>query len=267
MASLVDALRQYADDFTGSLNPELKGYFDWRNANAEQTKKTFRDMASGEVTPEIIDQSFDLVTPIGGITKVAKGLGRAERAAEQGFDDAVWYRGLREAHDPAKEPSVIWASKSPDYASGYAYGGEANNVMPLKIKSYNPFNFGFSDAGTFVRGEDISERLRRGLDHAYDNNYIGFDDLEDIYNKLDAFDAKHGDTFQPAWKFYQEIPDVKDILENMGYDAIKHTEGNADAIGVFSPSQRRSINAEFDPNKMNESDILASVLRGEQNYA
>jgi hypothetical protein len=82
---------------------------------------------------------------------------------------------------------------------------------------------------------------------------------------VDAFNKGH---YMPY-----ENQAVINYLRDKGYDSIKLRESSADfdkphsTFGVFSPKNIRSINAEFDPNKMNESDILASVLRGEQNYA
>jgi len=81
---------------------------------------------------------------------------------------------------------------------------------------------------------------------------------------VDAFNKGH---YMPY-----ENQAVINYLRDKGYDSIKLRESSADfdkphsTFGVFSPKNIRSINAEFDPSKINSSDILAAALRQQQNY-
>jgi hypothetical protein len=270
MASLIDALRQYADDFTGSLNPELKGYFDWRNANAEQTKKTFRDMASGEVTPEAIEQSMDLVTPMAGVTKILRGAGRAERAAEQGYDlGDQWYHFSHSPNIAAFDPSL---STNQSKASFFTkdkefldeYGGDdlklGSTVYPAVVrKDANLWDYETADYDDLV---DYLKQSRYLNTHKGNFSFLGGDNTRyQMYPKELVERLQDGD-----WEII-ESKAVQDYLKDRGFEGFYNNESGSKNMGIFDPSKIRSPNAEFDPNKMDSSDILASVLRGEQNYA
>ena len=59
----------------------------------------------------------------------------------------------------------------------------------------------------------------------------------------------------------QQIHSMQNNLEEQGYDGIRQfdADGNVVQINVFDPKNIRSINADFNPMRMNEADLQAGI--------
>lgn len=213
-------------------------------------------------------------TEAGPISKILNmsTAARKARAVEQGFDPETSFRGMPEPYDEEKLSHLTWTTKDPEYASAYAYGGadktdtgRGGNVMPLNIKSERPFDFGFRSQFTDVKYGDMLDRLERGITQAYKDGKIGREEGLDLRDELiDLQDADTGE-FKPVFEWWNDKPEMVDILKRAGYDSLTAKEGIGDNIGttaLFSPQQVRSVNAAFDPDKRESAGLLSGVGAG-----
>lgn len=195
---------------------------------------------------------------------------RFERAREQGFSDGVSYRGLSEPYNEDKISHLTWTTDNPEYASAYAYGGpdksninKGSNVMPIKTKVNNPFDFGFRSQFTDVKYGDMLDKLRSGVNTAFGKKQIGKEDgldlLDEIEDLRDA--AEDVNKMMPVYNWWNNKPEMVSILKKANYDGLVAREGiddNIKTIAAFNPNQIRSTNAAFDPAKKSSPNLLAS---------
>ena len=246
--------KQYdiADAGHGGMAHKQRGIFAGVNAKGADLK---RQAAAEELSKRGIPMDYD---------------SRMARAKEQGFSDNTRYRGLAEPYDDSKNPHLIWTTDNPEYASAYAYGGadksnfgKGSNVLPVKVKSENPFDFGFRSQFTEVKFENVLDRVERGIIDSYKDGKLGRDEALDLRDEvLDLADADDG-TFMPVFEWWNNKPEMIDILRRSGYDSISAKEGvndDIETIALFNPNQMRSTNAAFNPADIGKNGLLKSIL-------
>jgi hypothetical protein len=197
---------------------------------------------------------------------------RMDRVKDQGFQESTRYRGLSEPYDEAKTSHLTWTTDNPEYASAYSYGGpdkqninQGSNVMPVKIKSDKPFDFGYRSQFTEVKYDDMLDRLRRGANDALGRGDItrdkGLDILDKIEDMRDA--ATDVNDMKPVYSWWNNKPEMVDVLKDLGHDSLIAKEGiddNISTVAIFGGDQIRSVNAAFDPAKKESSNLLASTI-------
>lgn len=195
---------------------------------------------------------------------------RMARAEEMGFNQTM-YRGLSEPFDEAKTSHLTWTTDNPEYASAYAYGGadksnidQGSNVMKLQVKSQSPFDFGYRSQFTEVKYDDMLDRLKRGASEALNRGDItrdkGLDILDKIEDMRDA--APDVNDMKPVFSWWNDKPEMVDVLKDLGHDSLIAKEGiddNISTLAIFGGDQMRSVNAAFDPAKRSSSNLLAGT--------
>jgi hypothetical protein len=201
-------------------------------------------MGFGAGTPKTPQQAVRFETPGSPEWEaaVAKGLdmsqaGRMGRAKEMGFDtETVLYHGTgadfdqfaksTKASNPVTGPGVYLTNLA-DEAAGYAKGKGAK-VMPL-----------------VVRGRLFE------MDHA-----TGSPELRAIESRA----YREGGGRDAAWQ------KIQDELKAQGYTGIRYrnrpsdfASQDGDVTVIFDPSNIRSVNAAFDPEKSGSSTLLAAA--------
>jgi len=183
---------------------------------------------------------------------------RMARAKEQGFDRSV-YRGLTQPSKDEKNIGIIWTTPDPGYAGKYAGTEESANIMPLMVKSKKPFDFGFRTAEIEVKKSDMLDRIKDRILYDYNEGELSEDFAKKIFQDIKNIQKNSTKEYKPVWQFWQEDPDIKNILKMAGYDGIISREMGSNAIGVFSPDQVRGKFAAFNPDAKTSPSLLASA--------
>lgn len=174
---------------------------------------------------------------------------RAQRALDMGFEDQAHYRGMKQDYDPAQaEFKPQWFSSDPSVASSYAdLSGHSPQVMPTYLR---PGNMVEIDAGG-ARWDEIPfsampEELRGRIPSAYTKT-------GDDRGTTDSFVRWLSGPDQPDTIRFRNVQD--------------HALGGgdpSDVTVVMNPSNIRSVNAMFDPARINETDLFAANSRNSQ---
>jgi hypothetical protein len=234
---------------------------------AEGEAPPVKGMGFGASTPKTPEQAVRFETPGSPEWEaaVAKGLdmsqaGRMGRAEEMGFDtETVLYHGTGsdvQAFDTGKAGSNldqgwlgrgVYMSTSPDIAGRYASRGMNvlgnASVMPLHIRG-KLFEYGTKNKG--LRGEffgeeslpaDIRQAVLERAGYRYDPAVEP--DPVDERNLAAA---------------------MAEVLQERGFAGVKasFSDGSAEVV-IFDPSNIRSVNAAFDPEKSGSSTLLAAA--------
>jgi hypothetical protein len=237
-------------------------------------------MGFGAGTPKTPEQAVRFETPGSPEYEaaVAKGLdmsqaGRMARAKGWQRDMGTpteligvpVYRGvelrkgeLREGSD--KYGSMTWFSTAPNVASGYA-GSE----RPLVIKA-------------FVRGNMYNannpDHVSELYQHLSKNNHPAAPELEKFLNEISELrrlrSLDQAGLIKPAdrvnlYRLEGVASGSNNLAERfesdlkaLGFDGIISQEGHVD-VAIFDPSNIRSVNAAFDPEKSGSSTLLAAA--------
>ena len=181
---------------------------------------------------------------------VAKGLdmsqaGRMGRAKEMGFDtETVLYR----AAGTGRESGMNWMSSSPDNAGGYAPDGGAVEPLVLRGKKILTVDadgkaFGVLGASTKVK--------------ALDDGAVNLGQL--MPKRFNAAVEALSTDDVAAWASRNGYDGV--VFKNVK-DQGRYGRGEAkiaDTYAIFDPSNIRSVNAAFDPEKSGSSTLLAAA--------
>lgn len=233
----------------------------------------FPDDTAIDVIENSIKGNWENVEKLSGLPMDTAS--RMDRARHLGFDpDDVSYRGLSQPYDESKVDHLIWTTDNPEYASAYAYGGadksninQGGNVLPLNVKAENPFDFGFRSQFTEVKYSDMLDRLESGVTQAFKDKRIGREEGLDILDEIIDLRESAPDIneFKPVFNWWNDKPEMVEILKKAKFDGLSAKEGINDDINtlaVFSPDQTKSIHAAFDPTKQKKGDLLGGLTAG-----
>lgn len=183
---------------------------------------------------------------------------RAQRALDMGFEDQAVYRGMREEYD-ADQASFKpqWFSNDPSVANSYVgvfpgdkletmrfnvgnMGGDPQ-VMPAYIR---PGNMVEIDAGgrpwSDIRVSELPDNVKSAFPEYMHSSAVYTDD---VVKRLQGPN-------QPDTVRFRNIRDHAD-LDNPGATT-------SDVTVVLNPANIRSVNAMFDPARINETDPFAA---------
>jgi hypothetical protein len=235
-------------------------------------KPPIKGMGFGASTPKTPEQAVRFETPGSPEYEaaVAKGLdmsqaGRMGRAKEMGFDtETVLYHGTDadiKQFSPGRGygggSKGIWFSDNPKVAGEYS--GDSGNIVPV-----------FTKRGKTVDLEDPRQAipaLRKIWDDGLKDDWADEFNYRAEMNGTDPFDefaerVLSGDIWATGDNKMSFQNDVLDWLAN-DYDSV----AVADSVGgirnksivIFDPSNIRSVNAAFDPEKSGSSTLLAAA--------
>jgi hypothetical protein len=231
-----------------------------------------KSMGFGASTPKTPQQAVRFETPGSPEWEAAKakGLdmsqaGRMGRAKEMGFDtETVLYHGTDadiKQFSPGRGygggSKGIWFSDNPKVAGEYS--GDSGNIVPV-----------FTKRGKTVDLEDPRQAipaLRKIWDDGLKDDWADEFNYRAEMNGTDPFDefaerVLSGDIWATGDNKMSFQNDVLDWLAN-DYDSV----AVADSVGgirnksivIFDPSNIRSVNAAFDPEKSGSSTLLAAA--------
>lgn len=210
--------------------------------------------------PALAQQGAELAGNFNFVGSVGKGgdaldlstPARMARAAEQGFEEADYYKGMH-PYDPSTGPVTNWR-------------GEVISETPLReltsIDRQGPFPaFGGADgdipkiAGFLSNDPAVASRFAEPVEGAvYPLKY-----RPGRVHTIDAAGKKAGEVqFGPAGQPF------RDAARSGEFDTIRivNTADEGDITVALDPTNIRSRFAKFDPKKSNSADLLASVAAG-----
>ncbi len=181
---------------------------------------------------------------------------RVTRAKKMGFDTSqVLYHGT-DIDISEFKPGLrtgefgIYFAEDPDFAGEFTERREGGNIIPTYIKTENPLDI--SDIGPFVDENNID-----GLIELFPTEMQSF--VEESFKDLQ--ETKVGDIF--TFNVIENSQGLSDALKEGGIDEIIFEDWGAGAGEtahvIFDPKNIRSINAAFDPDFKESSQILAQT--------
>jgi hypothetical protein len=248
----------------------------FRAKNANQTPP-LKPMGFGASTPKTPQQAARFETPGSPEYEaaVAKGLdmsqaGRMARAKEMGFDtDTVLYHGTATdvaSFDPRKAGGVTkarsaklgtWLTGSPKTAEGYADFASGKPVQDLIDASYAAERAGQWDKASRLMAE--AEALETAGTAGQTIMPLH------VRGKLKTIDMD-GVQYDPD---DVNLTEIAKVAKQEGFDGVRLTNFSDEAgygeynptthVLVFDPSNIRSVNAAFDPEKSTSSTLLAAA--------
>lgn len=147
---------------------------------------------------------------------------------------------------------TIYVSPSPKFAESYG-GTQSPNIMPLYVKATKPFNYESAAdiqklAETYkkLHGEDLF--AKKTISSANGEMKLSQLDKNPISQRL-----KSGD-----WTIIEDKK-VQDAIKKAGFDAFYIEEGGVKNLGVYDPTQLKSV---FNKGEFNPKDprLLAGAL-------
>jgi len=178
------------------------------------------------------------------------------KVVDENGEPLVVYRGLGEEYVAEKSPNITWVTPDPAYAGDYAdrnsttvydtdgrFYPSGATILPLYAKAETPFDLGFRSTMTDVKYSDVMERVYGGVVKSFEMGRITRDEGVRLIGKIDKIQEKDDGTFKKVHSWWNSKPEIKDILQEAGYDSIHSNEGFDDrtpAYGLFNPSQIKS---------------------------
>lgn len=208
----------------------------------------------------------------------AKGLdmskaARMERAKAMGFDvDNVYYHGTNKDIKSFNN-FVSWFTKDSKFASEYAdlrdvQSGGGGNVMPVYLKYDSAFNADYLSKGSNKVNEFVTELASQ--------SEVDYDDKEilELLRTIQAgakeeesgpYYSNYDFWYDPYGLFGEKGANaISKLFKKLGYDSINFTEDGTPTVGIINKNQIRSINAAFDPDYADSSNLLASAKDTDQ---
>ena len=197
---------------------------------------------------------------------------RLVRAKEQGFTGSG-YHGTGADVDEFND--IAWVSESPSLANQYAdargaMGGDPA-VMPLMYRDGVTFD---ADGlpNTVTVGSFANELLTQAKARGVTLNNNEMEELKKLLGdvKRGARAEESGPHYsrQDFWNHPADMfgddgsRAISDMMDMLGYQNIKMTEQGTPTVGIRNPKNIRSVNAAFDPDKTDSSNILAGLALG-----
>ena len=148
--------------------------------------------------------------------------------------------------------NTIYVSPSPKFAESYG-GTQTPNIMPLYVKATKPFNYEnpadiqkLAEVYKKLHGEDLFSK--KTISSAGGEMKLSQLDKNPISQRL-----KSGD-----WTIIEDKK-VQDAIKKAGFDAFYIEEGGVKNLGVYDPTQLKSV---FNKGEFNPKDprLLAGAL-------
>ncbi len=161
--------------------------------------------------------------------------------------EQVYYRGLTQPHDENYHNHIIWVSSNENHANEYATSNISDKSKPTilkyKIDSKTPVDFGYRNSTVVTTDKEFLDRVKQRVLDAYSNKQV------DKNTAKTAFDTIHNiptnNEYKQVWEFRDNIPQVKHIMKQVGYDSFTDTENhqgeNVNTVGLFDKSQLQKI--------------------------
>lgn len=149
--------------------------------------------------------------------------------------EKIYYRGLKTQHNPSYNSHIQWYSESEDLAKDYAGTDKESHIittdLPKEITEKS-FKHGFRTAFTEVKAKDFLERIKRGINEAFENKWITKEQGLALFDEIDNLEIPNG--YKRVFDWWNEYAPFSSILKKAGYKSIHNIERNINTYGVFS---------------------------------
>lgn len=169
----------------------------------------------------------------------------------------VCHRGLKQHYNPGIRRNYTWVSSSRELSAEYASGG---TVLDLFISARRPFRF--PDGLTRQTSDQFRETLKTQLASEAELGNITSDQNQTAATTLDTL--IHGDKETEAFKIWEHFKELKDILSDLGYDAVSTEENGVMTYGLFQPGQAKSSTTNYGTYDIARPDITFALTPEEK---
>lgn len=169
----------------------------------------------------------------------------------------VCHRGLKQHYNPGIRRNYTWVSSSRELSEEYASGG---TVLDLFISARRPFRF--PDGLTRQTSDQFRETLKTQLASEAELGNITSDQNQTAATTLDTL--IHGDKETEAFKIWEHFKELKDILSDLGYDAVSTEENGIMTYGLFQPGQAKSSTTNYGTYDIARPDITFALTPEEK---
>lgn len=290
----LDAFDTVLPDLYSRMGFRETGRETWNEdfAPEDWDKEVFSKFKGGEPDISYMEYSSDPSKPIprtaqGPVDLDMSQNARLQRAKDMGFDtDNVYYHGTFEDFNEFNEYAADLKSTTPDYSrfgfhfspikdaaenrlndipeiakrEGRNVPANSSQVMETYLKYKNPLRLSENRSGRWG-AVDIYQAI---MNEAEIKGVKGVSDADIDAHYDDAFEI-NGEVFVDLYDVQEQREAIRKWLSSMGYDSIVYEndfEGGGDSVIIFDPSNIRSVNAAFDPDKKDSSNLLASTGAG-----
>ncbi len=156
----------------------------------------------------------------------------------------LYYRGITGTYSPdyQRDKKVVWITKDRDYALEYSGGKE---LLVYRFRPRSSFDFGFRTLQVHVKAIDVLDRVHERVLQLYDTNKISSGKAQYLLDKIESLvDTYKNSGMKKVWEWWTAIPQVLELLNEMGFDSIRAVEGLKDkieTIGVLDKSRLTKI--------------------------
>jgi hypothetical protein len=145
------------------------------------------------------------------------------------------YRALSKEFDPKFSNKITWVSTEEEYSRNY---GEYMYQYDLRIGSINALDLGFRDVQSFVKADDVVERLNNRLMGLYRAGRISKEKAIKLVEILRSIDYSG---HKMVWEWMADNK-LLTIVSYMGYNALTFVEGRTVTYGILDMSLLKKLN-------------------------
>jgi len=231
--------------------------------SGERTQQTFPDSDQDQFSRN--EENEWLIAKEKGLS-MSKAA-RMSRAKDMGFDvDTVYYHGTANSFKGFKtnlgydNRSFMFVSADPETASDFGIYKASDLGFQKKFDAETEVER--SDAEEAIDGSSganvlpVMIRLKSTFDY---ENKSHVESISEALNKGQIIDVSNG-----LWDVIENIR-VQRAIRNAGFDSFYVREAGEKNLAIYDPRNIRSINAAFDPDYMDTSDLLARRDDGDIN--
>jgi len=252
---------------------------------AEQAaKKLAKKLSTSDLNNLSVDELVKLGYPNEVAVRIASGdlpMDAASLAARRDEFGKPMFRGIGETYkEGGSNKASLWATDDPDFAMGYAKenaiksDAPAANVMPVRVKSKNPINFGFRTSMTEVRPDEMANRVGTRIQEALDAGKITKDQAikadDAIWDWYESLSDKHKNSSNFVYSYWNNDKDFVEALRKAGFDSIDDAEfsdfnwtskPDVKTVGAIDNNMRSEF-AAFDPEYKGSNMMGAQAAAG-----
>ena len=209
--------------------------------------------------PEIVALAEDAYREMGTESPFFKAWSDGNVLSNENGSPERVFRGLGENYKEATSNlPLTWVTPDHELANAYAYhaakslknpsGGE---VLSLYAKTASPFSFGFSGVAD-TTPQEMRGRIVKAISDSFVAGKISAAQGKKAIAKLKPL-LTSDDGLVKNWEVWDNYPEIKESLSDIGHDALFALENGKPTYGVFNPAQLKSFfnRGTFNPDDPN----------------
>lgn len=228
-------------------------------ADERRYKNLIRDIADVfETLPDAMRQKIAKIAVEFAATRPEVDMSDIDATTTQGFRTLLTRMGSVATQATVDNDNLPMVAQAMDAMHGelvrFQNSRAANNLTSNQMLGLIELT------NTVLKLKDLSRGRELAIFDHYNPVYIG-----SAANRMIQFDERMTDLDKSDKKNnWQQIEPMAHYIEAAGYDIYKQTENGSDTYGVVRPENLRSVNAQFDPDRIDSDDLLAQQQRTAQ---